>query len=339
MLKLRHSKKSNGKRTATAVSHRRSILNSSLLLNTIILLSVIDVSKAGCAITPDNNGKVVISNTVTSIGGADYNGCTELISLEFTGTSSLTTIEGYAFNGCTNLASVTIPASVVTISENAFYECTSLASVTFDTNSQLATMGNGAFKGAIFTSITLPHTLTSIGDYAFFQTSLQTVTMSNHLSELASIGTSAFQFSALTEFICPQALTSIGVGSFADTPMDTFVVDCHSTMTIAENALVQTPNLPSIELPAGATCDNCGVTTTTWSQGACNPTQSPTAAPTQAPDSDTDTKEDSNSVVVIVVAVVAVVAISVLGYIGFVYTSDAKTKEVELVAGKDAEAV
>lgn len=332
MLTLRHRRlEKNGKRAATAISQSRSILNSGLLIS-FALLSVLDVSKAACAITPDENGNVVIDNTVTSIAGGDYNGCTDLISLEFTETSSLTTIGEYAFNACTNLASVTIPASVGTIADNAFYECTSLASVTFDTNSQLATIGNAAFKGAIFTSITLPNTLTSIGNYAFYQTSLQTITMSQHLSILASIGTSSFQQSALTEFICPYTLTSIGDASFANTPIDTFIVDCHSTMTIGENALLATPNLSDIELPSGATCDNCGVTTTTWSQGACNPTQSPTAVPvSQAPPS----KEDSNHVVVVII-VVAVVAISVLGYFGYFYRSDVKViNAVELVADKD----
>lgn len=305
----------------------------SLLLSTIVLLSVIEVSKGACAITPDSNGNVVIDNTITTISAGAYNGCTDLKSLEFTGTSSLTTIEGYAFNQCSNLASVTIPASVVTISENAFYECSSLASFTFDTNSQLATIGNAAFKGAIFTSITLPNSLTSIGNYAFYQTSLQTITMSQHLSNLASIGTSSFQQSALTEFICPHTLTSIGDASFANTPIDAFIVDCDSTMTIGENAFLATPNLSDIELPSGATCNNCGVPTITI--GTCNPTQSPTAPPTQAADSERDSNHGDVTIIA-VVAVAAFIAISVL--IRCFYTSEAKN-EVELVAVKDTEEV
>ena len=325
-----------------------SILNSGLLI-IIVLFSVIDVTKAGCSITPDSNGNVVIDNTVISISDGDFNGCTDLISLEFTETSSLITIGGYAFNECTNLASVIIPASVVTISENAFYGCTSLASVTFGTNSQLDTIGNAVFKGAIFTSIALPNTLTSIGNYAFYQSSLQTITMSNQLSRLISIGTSVFQQSVLTEFICPQTLTSIGEAVFANTPIDSFVVDCHSTMTISENAFLDTPNLSEIELPSSATCNNCGVTTTAWAQGPCGPTQSPTAAPTQsptaAPTQVSDSKEDSNSnsnsnsnSIIIIIVIASFLIISALGwYMYFRYKYNSNIKVVELIVDKDDE--
>ena len=120
-------------------------------------------------------------------------------------------------------------------------------------------------------------------------------------------------------------------------PADSFVVDCHSTMTIGENAFLVTPNLSEIELPAGATCNNCGVTTTAWSQGACGPTQSPTAAPTHASDSKEDS--DSNYIVIIIIIVVAVVIISALGYtyLRYIHASDTKIKVVELIANNDDE--
>jgi hypothetical protein len=63
----------------------------------------------------------------------------------FTIPNSVTSIEGYAFYGCTSLASVTIPNSVTSIGEGAFADCESLASVTFE-----GTITSGSFDKRAF---------------------------------------------------------------------------------------------------------------------------------------------------------------------------------------------
>ena len=83
----------------------------------------------------------VIPNSVTSIGGSAFWGCSGLTSITIP--NSVTSIGDWAFSECSSLTSISIPNSVTSI---AFY--------TFDACSGL-------------TSITIPNSVTSIGGMAF----------------------------------------------------------------------------------------------------------------------------------------------------------------------------
>ncbi len=88
---------------------------------------------------------LVIPESVTSIGGYAFYGCTGLTSVTIG--KSVTSIGGYAFYGCTGLTNVTIPNSVTSIGEEAFYGCSGL------------------------TSVTIPNSVTSVGGKAFYNCS------------------------------------------------------------------------------------------------------------------------------------------------------------------------
>ena len=66
----------------------------------------------------------IIPNSVTSIGGYAFYGCTGLASIIIP--NSVTSIGWSTFSRCTGLSSVTIPKSVTNIGPYAFYGCTSL---------------------------------------------------------------------------------------------------------------------------------------------------------------------------------------------------------------------
>ncbi len=68
-----------------------------------------------------------IPDSVTSIGGSAFWGCSSLTSITIP--DSVTTIESGAFWNCTSLTSITIPDSVTWIGSGAFQACFSLTSV------------------------------------------------------------------------------------------------------------------------------------------------------------------------------------------------------------------
>ena len=79
---------------------------------------------------------------------------------------SVTSIGGSAFRGCSSLTSVTIPDSVTSFGSDAFQGCTSLTSVTIPDS--VTSFGKGAFSYCkSLTSVTIPNSVTSIGMSAF----------------------------------------------------------------------------------------------------------------------------------------------------------------------------
>ena len=112
---------------------------------------------AGCQST-------TIPNSVTSIGGSAFYGCSSLTSLTIP--NSVTSIGSSAFSDCSSLTSITIPNSVTTVGDYAFYKCSSLTSITIPNS--VTTVGDYAFyKCSSLTSITIPNSITSIGWRAF----------------------------------------------------------------------------------------------------------------------------------------------------------------------------
>ena len=135
------------------------------------------------------NTSITIPESVTSIGGGAFAGCSNLVSITipesvtkigvraFYGCSSLTyitipegvtSIGGSTFDGCSSLTSITIPEGVTSIGGSTFDGCSSLVSITFAGNSQLTSIGSSAFCNcSSLTSITIPESVTKIGNYAF----------------------------------------------------------------------------------------------------------------------------------------------------------------------------
>ena len=70
---------------------------------------------------------LVIPESVTSIGGYAFYGCTGLTSIDIP--NSMTSIGKEAFSCCSGLTSVTIPNSVTSVGGKAFYNCSGLTDV------------------------------------------------------------------------------------------------------------------------------------------------------------------------------------------------------------------
>ena len=141
---------------------------------------------------------LVIPESVTSIGGCAFSGCSGLTSVSIP--ESVTSIGSSAFSGCSGLTSLTIPNSVTSIGGYAFSGCSGLTSVHI---TDLAAWCNISFgdnplsyahhlflNGEEVTDLTIPESVTSIGSSAFWGCSgLTSLTIPNSVT---SIGNYAF---------------------------------------------------------------------------------------------------------------------------------------------------
>jgi hypothetical protein len=109
----------------------------------------------------------------------------------FTIPNSVTSIGGGAFSGCTGLTSVTIPNTVTSIGEQAFSYCTNL-SITWYYNPALSYGDyDDSNFGYYLRNVIIPDSVTSIGDWAFERYTLISVTIPNSVT---TIGNRAFGF-------------------------------------------------------------------------------------------------------------------------------------------------
>ncbi|MDR1413159.1 MAG: leucine-rich repeat domain-containing protein, partial [Actinomycetes bacterium] len=189
-------------------------------------------------------GDLIIPASVTSINGANPNGCAFRNSfttgngrLIFVDTASnpsqLTFIGQNSFYNATGLqGDLTIPASVVTISRWAFTNAfkNGTGTLTFagtdDDTSSLTTIDDGAFTGAtgLRGNLTIPKSVTRIGVNTFqnsFTTgsgALTFVGANDGSSMLASIGNNAFQNAVGLKgnLSIPASVETIGAYAFAN---------------------------------------------------------------------------------------------------------------------------
>ena len=107
----------------------------------------------------------VIPNSVTTIGGNSFTGCSGLTSIEIP--NSVSTIGYGAFTNCRNMVSIVIPNSVISIEHAAFHYCSSLNSIAIPES--VTSINDWTFYGcASLTFVNLGNSVTSIGNKAFY---------------------------------------------------------------------------------------------------------------------------------------------------------------------------
>ena len=133
---------------------------------------------------------------------------------------SVTSIGDYAFRDCTSLTSITIPDSVTSIGSSAFYACSSLTSITIPDS--VTSISSGAFEDCNITSITIGNSITSISDDAFYHCrSLVSITIPDSVTSIG--GYAFYQCSSLVSITIPDSVTSIGDWAFSQ---------CHSLTNV-----------------------------------------------------------------------------------------------------------
>ena len=140
---------------------------------------------------PDTVTKDNIDYTVTAIGDSAFE----------------------SFPTPTNVSSVFIPATVRSIGDSAFSYCNALTTVTFAEDSQLKSIGLGAFYGTEqayprFKEIKIPDSVETIGNAAFrYCQNLERIALPSALQTLSSV--TFYGCAALSEVTFPASLKTI----------------------------------------------------------------------------------------------------------------------------------
>ena len=205
---------------------------------------------------------VIIPNTVTTIGDSAFSECNALT--EITIPDSVTSVGGYAFFCCSLLTSITIGSGVATIGEYAFYGCDSLMTVwvregnetyssdqqgnLYDRDKTVLIMIPQKHSG----DFAIPHSVTTIGDYAFaYCEDLTSVTIPDSVT---AIGDYAFtSCTGLTGITIPNGVTSIGESAFYRCENIASVNIPDGLTNISDGLFASCKALTSITIPDGIT--------------------------------------------------------------------------------------
>lgn len=198
--------------------------------------------------------KVVIEDTVTTVGTASFKGFTALTDLVLP--DGMKEIHTSAFEGCTALTNATLPSTVDHIAENAFKNtailaltipegmesissgafegCTKLVDIKLPAT--LTQIDANAFKGCTaLMSLVIPDTVAVVGDEAFAECkSLQSV---NIPDSATTIGTAAFKnCGALMKIILPAGVENLAADVFSGCKSLEKVIVPENTRGIGNNA-------------------------------------------------------------------------------------------------------
>ena len=215
-------------------------------------------------VSQDNVERVVIPDTVTTLGERAFWDTPALRSVEFSENSAMTSWGAYVFESCPQLTEIRIPNGLQRIPQYAFAHCTSLTTVQFSNAGNLTSIGNRAFSHCTALErldvpegvtivyyealegkhLTLPSTLTSFlqqydGEYAGGAYETITVHPDNPVFHsngncLIETATNTLLIGS-TNSIIPDYVTAIGRGAFYSSPIRELTIP-DSVVKIGEDA-------------------------------------------------------------------------------------------------------
>ena len=194
--------------------------------------------------------KLILPNTLTSIGENAFYSCGNLAEVEIP--SSVEFIKYGSFAYCMKLSKINIPERVITIGDRAFANCSALSEINLP--SSLTEIGMEAFSNCGFVSFTLPKQFTVVPDGMLnLCAKLTTVIFEG---DITRIGAQAFLgCDALTSFTIPDTVTTIGDGAFSNCKnLETITLTSNANITEVSNYLFHgCDKLTDITIPASVT--------------------------------------------------------------------------------------
>ena len=203
------------------------------VINGILITQICE----NCFLANKSITKVIIPNSVTSIGYEAFATCTSLTDVQVSNSvnsissglfkectllSSVNIPEGViniyseAFLGCTSLSSINIPDSVTEIGTDAFSDCTSLSSINIPDS--VKTIEIGAFGGCTsLVNVKVPNSTKYMVTSMFSGcTSLKNITIPDSVIDIEP--NAFWSCTSLTKVNIPNGVTSIGSTAFENCP-------------------------------------------------------------------------------------------------------------------------
>jgi uncharacterized ParB-like nuclease family protein len=193
-------------------------------------------------------GAYIIPNSVTSIGGGAFSGCSGLTSVTIP--NSVISIEDLAFSGCSGLTSITIPNSITSIRNYAFENCSSLKNVILQDGTDALSFASSSFADCPIESLYLGRNINSI-----FQnkTTLISLIIGNSVTSIESY---AFQDCSglIGTLNIPNSVTTIGYYAFSGCSGLTGALNIPNSVTyIGNNAFYNCSGLSSATISNSVT--------------------------------------------------------------------------------------
>jgi hypothetical protein len=222
--------------------------NTARLANTVkvVIPNTVDTIGSSAFASCDTLTSVIIPESVTSIGDAVFKDCISLENANIP--SSVTSIGEEVFCGCNQISSIMIPQGTSTIDFGSFAGCEALTSIIIPNS--VTTIGEDAFSGCTnLTSVTIPSSVTRIESGAFFGcSSLKNVNIPNSVTEM---GDYVFECcESLESIVIPEGVTEVGECMFwACTNLKSVTLPSNIT-EIKTCTFLECPSLEEIHIPA-----------------------------------------------------------------------------------------
>lgn len=222
--------------------------------------------------------KLILPDTLTSIGDSAFTSCKKLLELDIP--SSVKSIGVFAFADCSllrkvllhegienigrgsfcdcvNLIEINLPSSIKTISTDVFSRCYSLKSITLPKN--ITSIPERCFTGcSSLIKISFEGTIKVIGEEAF--SNCESLASFSIPDTVTSIGVHAFQgCSNLHEVTLPSGLTLLSSGIFSSCSSLTSIIIPNSVTSIGDTAFSNCSGLKSINIPSTVSSISIGI--------------------------------------------------------------------------------